>query len=108
MEMLLNSVFPQQISSVWFSTNEIFCFVFIVFCSRRKNSLQSCSPGPSPATSPHPIQRQGSYLSVSTDLPVFTPPDSPSLPTNHWRSRLHAIKNSFLGSPRFHRRKIQG
>ncbi|RZF48750.1 hypothetical protein LSTR_LSTR013834 [Laodelphax striatellus] len=27
--------------------------------------------------------------------------------SNHWRSRLTTIKNSFLGSPRFHRRKLQ-
>ncbi|XP_021926347.1 serine/threonine-protein kinase BRSK2 isoform X3 [Zootermopsis nevadensis] len=26
---------------------------------------------------------------------------------HHWRSRLTTIKNSFLGSPRFHRRKLQ-
>ncbi|XP_014226381.1 serine/threonine-protein kinase BRSK2-like [Trichogramma pretiosum] len=25
---------------------------------------------------------------------------------HHWRSRLNTIKNSFLGSPRFHRRKL--
>ncbi|XP_026477521.1 serine/threonine kinase SAD-1-like, partial [Ctenocephalides felis] len=27
--------------------------------------------------------------------------------TQHWRSRLNTIKNNFLGSPRFHRRKMQ-
>ena len=25
---------------------------------------------------------------------------------HHWRLRLNTIKNSFLGSPRFHRRKL--
>lgn len=35
-----------------------------------------------------------------------TPPGSPS--AAHWRSRLNSIKNNFLGSPRFHRRKMQG
>ena len=35
-----------------------------------------------------------------------TPPGSPS--ATHWRSRLNSIKNNFLGSPRFHRRKMQG
>lgn len=25
-----------------------------------------------------------------------------------WKTRLTNIKNSFLGSPRFHRRKLQG
>lgn len=77
---------------------------------RRKNSMQSCTtPGTSPSTSPRPIARQSSCSSVSGELSVFAEgDDSPSLPTSHWRSRLHAIKNSFLGSPRFHRRKIQG
>ncbi|XP_049839282.1 serine/threonine-protein kinase BRSK2 isoform X2 [Schistocerca gregaria] len=38
-----------------------------------------------------------------------TPPGSPHTSTtgHHWRSRLTTIKNSFLGSPRFHRRKLQ-
>ncbi|XP_050312319.1 serine/threonine-protein kinase BRSK2 isoform X2 [Anthonomus grandis grandis] len=39
----------------------------------------------------------------------MTPPGSPHLSStsHHWRSRLTTIKNSFLGSPRFHRRKLQ-
>ncbi|XP_056638496.1 serine/threonine-protein kinase BRSK1 isoform X2 [Diorhabda sublineata] len=43
-------------------------------------------------------------------LTPMTPPGSPhsSTTTHHWRSRLTTIKNSFLGSPRFHRRnKLQ-
>ncbi|XP_076255585.1 BRSK family serine/threonine-protein kinase sugar-free frosting isoform X1 [Rhynchophorus ferrugineus] len=42
-------------------------------------------------------------------LTPMTPPGSPHLSTtsHHWRSRLTTIKNSFLGSPRFHRRKLQ-
>lgn len=41
--------------------------------------------------------------------PSATPPGSPSNVANTpWKSRLHTIKNSFLGSPRFHRRKMQG
>ncbi|XP_043514261.1 serine/threonine-protein kinase BRSK2 isoform X2 [Frieseomelitta varia] len=39
-----------------------------------------------------------------------TPPGSPHTgagsSAHHWRSRLTTIKNSFLGSPRFHRRKL--
>ncbi|KAI3389018.1 hypothetical protein SNEBB_003532 [Seison nebaliae] len=27
--------------------------------------------------------------------------------TNQWRSRLHSLKNSFLGTPKFHRRRLQ-
>ncbi|XP_068082860.1 serine/threonine-protein kinase BRSK2 [Anabrus simplex] len=40
---------------------------------------------------------------------LCTPPGSPHTSTtgHHWRSRLTTIKNSFLGSPRFHRRKLQ-
>lgn len=26
----------------------------------------------------------------------------------HWRTRLNSFKNNLLGSPRFHRRKLQG
>ncbi|XP_071057214.1 serine/threonine-protein kinase BRSK2 isoform X2 [Onthophagus taurus] len=42
-------------------------------------------------------------------LTPMTPPGSPhsSTTSHHWRSRLTTIKNSFLGSPRFHRRKMQ-
>lgn len=43
-------------------------------------------------------------------LTPMTPPGSPHASTtgsHHWRSRLTTIKNSFLGSPRFHRRKLQ-
>ncbi|PNI26717.1 BRSK2 isoform 1, partial [Pan troglodytes] len=36
-----------------------------------------------------------------------TPPSSPSVGGVPWRARLNSIKNSFLGSPRFHRRKLQ-
>lgn len=39
-----------------------------------------------------------------------TPPGSPHTGAGsgayHWRSRLTTLKNSFLGSPRFHRRKL--
>ncbi|XP_023727635.1 serine/threonine-protein kinase BRSK2-like [Cryptotermes secundus] len=47
-------------------------------------------------------------LSTSNIAPC-TPPGSPHTSTtgHHWRSRLTTIKNSFLGSPRFHRRKLQ-
>lgn len=38
------------------------------------------------------------------------PPSAPGSPYSapYWKSRLNTIKNSFLGSPRFHRRKLQG
>ena len=44
------------------------------------------------------------YFSDTPDS-VSTPPGSPSMA--HWRNRLSTIKNNFLGSPRFHRRKLQ-
>uniref|UniRef100_A0A3Q4ABZ7 Protein kinase domain-containing protein n=1 Tax=Mola mola TaxID=94237 RepID=A0A3Q4ABZ7_MOLML len=42
-----------------------------------------------------------------TGTPSPTPPPSPSIGGVAWRTRLNSIKNSFLGSPRFHRRKMQ-
>lgn len=71
-----------------------------VFYSR-KASLSS-SPSSSPISSAR-IPARG-----PTHSPSATPPGSPSIQNNPWRSRLHTIKNSFLGSPRFHRRKLQG
>lgn len=46
----------------------------------------------------------------------LTPPSSPgsggsglaSSSSAHWRTRLNSFKNNLLGSPRFHRRKLQG
>lgn len=45
-----------------------------------------------------------------TGTPGTTLPPSPGggLGGAAWRSRLNSIRNSFLGSPRFHRRKMQG
>uniref|UniRef100_A0A674AH03 Serine/threonine-protein kinase BRSK1-like n=1 Tax=Salmo trutta TaxID=8032 RepID=A0A674AH03_SALTR len=45
----------------------------------------------------------------------LTPPSSPggsgglaASSSAHWRTRLNSFKNNLLGSPRFHRRKLQG
>lgn len=38
---------------------------------------------------------------------IGTPPGSPQHLSNHWKSRLTSIRNSVLGSPKFHRRKPQ-
>ncbi|CAG7836204.1 unnamed protein product, partial [Allacma fusca] len=71
------------------------------------------SPVPSPKM-PHRVANQSSSSGLNNDqdspgmsgvLPNPTPPGSPHLA--HWRSRLNTLKNSFLGSPRFHRRKLQ-
>ena len=44
------------------------------------------------------------FLPDSSDSSATTP-GSPSMA--HWKNRLSTIKNNFLGSPRFHRRKLQ-
>ncbi|XP_064635686.1 serine/threonine-protein kinase BRSK2-like isoform X2 [Lineus longissimus] len=73
----------------------------------RKNSLSSVNstPSASPLNSPKMPVRG---LSTPSDSPQQTPPGSPGVqqPTP-WKTRLNTIKNSFLGSPRFHRRKMQ-
>ncbi|XP_052006706.1 serine/threonine-protein kinase BRSK2-like isoform X3 [Xyrauchen texanus] len=73
---------------------------------------------PNIQVTPHPSPR-GSPLSTPKGTPVHTPkespagtpsptpPPSPSIGGMPWRTRLNSIKNSFLGSPRFHRRKLQ-
>ncbi|XP_025999967.1 serine/threonine-protein kinase BRSK2-like isoform X11 [Astatotilapia calliptera] len=78
----------------------------------------STSPLSSPRVTPHPSPR-GSPLPTPKGTPVHTPkdspagtpsptpPPSPSMGGMPWRTRLNSIKNSFLGSPRFHRRKMQ-
>ncbi|XP_056400114.1 serine/threonine-protein kinase BRSK2-like isoform X1 [Hyla sarda] len=73
---------------------------------------------PLPQVTPHPSPR-GSPLPTPLGTPVHTPKDSPTgtpsgTPPSSpgvggvaWKTRLNSIKNSFLGSPRFHRRKLQ-
>ncbi|XP_060583686.1 serine/threonine-protein kinase BRSK2-like [Ruditapes philippinarum] len=68
----------------------------------RKASLSSGSQNGSPVLSPKHARGTPSHS------PSPTPPTSPSVQNTPWKSRLHTIKNSFLGSPRFHRRKLQG
>ncbi|CAI9729816.1 serine/threonine-protein kinase BRSK2-like isoform X1 [Octopus vulgaris] len=67
----------------------------------RKASITG-SPGSSPLSSPKLSQR-----ATPTNSPTNTPPTSPRITPAPWKTRLHTIKNSFLGSPRFHRRKLQ-
>lgn len=67
----------------------------------RKASITG-SPGSSPLSSPKLSQR-----ATPTNSPTNTPPTSPRVTPAPWKTRLHTIKNSFLGSPRFHRRKLQ-
>ncbi|XP_064602017.1 LOW QUALITY PROTEIN: serine/threonine-protein kinase BRSK2-like [Liolophura sinensis] len=69
----------------------------------RKASLTTGSPISSPLTSPK-LSPRGSTPSKS---PSPTPPSSPGIQAPPWKTRLHTIKNSIMGSPRFHRRKMQ-
>ncbi|XP_054165364.1 serine/threonine-protein kinase BRSK2-like isoform X2 [Oppia nitens] len=55
----------------------------------------------SPLNSPKPHR-----TSNNSEELMETPPGSP-LSQPYWKSRLNTLKNSFLGSPRFHRRKLQ-
>ncbi|CAG02397.1 unnamed protein product, partial [Tetraodon nigroviridis] len=72
--------------------------------------LIQVTPHPSPRGSPLPTPK-GTPVHTPKDSPAGTPtptpPSSPSIGGMPWRTRLNSIKNSFLGSPRFHRRKLQ-
>ncbi|KAF6210906.1 hypothetical protein GE061_014018 [Apolygus lucorum] len=61
---------------------------------------QHRTSAPSEASDPTPT------ITIAGTHGNIVPPGSPHT-SNHWRSRLTTIKNSFLGSPRFHRRKLQ-
>uniref|UniRef100_A0A8C1JSL3 Si:dkey-16p21.7 n=1 Tax=Cyprinus carpio TaxID=7962 RepID=A0A8C1JSL3_CYPCA len=68
------------------------------------------SPSPSPSPLPSPIPRGG----VGGGSMSLTPPSSPggsggmaASSSAHWRTRLNSFKNNLLGSPRFHRRRLQ-
>uniref|UniRef100_A0A672RMH3 non-specific serine/threonine protein kinase n=1 Tax=Sinocyclocheilus grahami TaxID=75366 RepID=A0A672RMH3_SINGR len=70
-------------------------------------SSSSRSPSPSPLLSSIP-------RSVGVGSLSLTPPSSPggggsmaASSSAHWRTRLNSLKNNLLGSPRFHRRKMQ-
>jgi len=79
---------------------------------RRKNSLQGSmsASAVSPASSPQlgPARPMAHLVATVPDTRTATPPGSPSVSSVAWRARLHSIKNNFLGSPRFHRKKLQG
>ncbi|XP_029441131.1 serine/threonine-protein kinase BRSK1 [Rhinatrema bivittatum] len=72
--------------------------------------LTQVTPHPSPRGSPLPTPL-GTPVHTPKDSPTGTPggtpPTSPGIGGMAWKTRLNSIKNSFLGSPRFHRRKLQ-
>lgn len=59
--------------------------------------------GPAP-NSPH----HGGANAGNTPSPAMTASTCSNASSQLWKTRLTNIKNSFLGSPRFHRRKLQG
>ncbi|XP_060112071.1 serine/threonine-protein kinase BRSK1 isoform X3 [Heteronotia binoei] len=68
------------------------------------------TPHPSPRGSPLPTPLGTPVHTPKespTGTPGGTPPSSPGVAGVAWKTRLNSIKNSFLGSPRFHRRKLQ-
>uniref|UniRef100_A0A667X544 BR serine/threonine kinase 2 n=1 Tax=Myripristis murdjan TaxID=586833 RepID=A0A667X544_9TELE len=70
----------------------------------------STSPLSSPRVTPSPPPRAPPCTRPRRARPGPPPPrrpPSPSIGGMPWRTRLNSIKNSFLGSPRFHRRKLQ-
>uniref|UniRef100_A0A667WY92 BR serine/threonine kinase 2 n=1 Tax=Myripristis murdjan TaxID=586833 RepID=A0A667WY92_9TELE len=74
----------------------------------------STSPLSSPRLPPSPSRSHGPTPSLTPPQTPSRPgpppprrPPSPSIGGMPWRTRLNSIKNSFLGSPRFHRRKLQ-
>uniref|UniRef100_A0A096M2I4 Serine/threonine-protein kinase BRSK2-like n=1 Tax=Poecilia formosa TaxID=48698 RepID=A0A096M2I4_POEFO len=99
----------------------------LVFQRSRSVSGASTGLSSSPLSSPR-VTPQGSPLPTPLGTPVhqiqhdgaggaslsLTPPSSPGGSGNlaassstHWRTRLNSFKNNLLGSPRFHRRKLQ-
>uniref|UniRef100_A0A8C1JSB2 Si:dkey-16p21.7 n=1 Tax=Cyprinus carpio TaxID=7962 RepID=A0A8C1JSB2_CYPCA len=77
--------------------------------SQRSRSVSGASTGlsSSPLNSPR-VTPQGSPLPTPLGTPVHHPQHPPPTPSSaHWRTRLNSFKNNLLGSPRFHRRRLQ-
>uniref|UniRef100_A0A8C2A4D9 Si:dkey-16p21.7 n=1 Tax=Cyprinus carpio TaxID=7962 RepID=A0A8C2A4D9_CYPCA len=82
--------------------------------SQRSRSVSGASTGlsSSPLNSPR-VTPQGSPLPTPLGTPVHHPQHPPPTPPSsssssaHWRTRLNSFKNNLLGSPRFHRRRLQ-
>ncbi|XP_050720077.1 serine/threonine-protein kinase BRSK2-like isoform X3 [Eriocheir sinensis] len=69
-------------------------------------SSSTSTSGVSTVTSTTAGNQQSGTITPGDDS---NPPSAPGSPYSapYWKSRLNTIKNSFLGSPRFHRRKLQ-
>ena len=108
---------PQHVSlclsvCLFVNVSVCMCACLSVCVRRRKNSLQGSmsASAVSPASSPQlgPARPMAHLVATVPDTRTATPPGSPSVSSVAWRARLHSIKNNFLGSPRFHRKKLQG
>ncbi|XP_060748927.1 serine/threonine-protein kinase BRSK2 [Tachysurus vachellii] len=71
-------------------------------------------PSSSSSSSSSRAEGGGAGSSAGGGSLTLTPPSSPGAgggmaasSSAHWRSRLNSFKNNLLGSPRFHRRKLQ-
>ncbi|XP_047657133.1 serine/threonine-protein kinase BRSK2 isoform X3 [Tachysurus fulvidraco] len=71
-------------------------------------------PSSSSSSSSSRAEGGGAGSSAGGGSLTLTPPSSPGAGSGmaasssaHWRSRLNSFKNNLLGSPRFHRRKLQ-
>uniref|UniRef100_A0A8C5FF04 Si:dkey-16p21.7 n=1 Tax=Gadus morhua TaxID=8049 RepID=A0A8C5FF04_GADMO len=84
--------------------------------SQRSRSVSGASTGLSssplssprvrtPPPDPSPAHHHHHHPSTSSSSSGSTPP--PPSSSAHWRTRLNSFKNNLLGSPRFHRRKLQ-
>ncbi|KAK8742704.1 hypothetical protein OTU49_001630 [Cherax quadricarinatus] len=74
--------------------------------SSTSTSTSTSTSGVSTVVSSTSSHQQSCTITPGDDS---NPPSAPGSPYSapYWKSRLNTIKNSFLGSPRFHRRKLQ-
>lgn len=70
---------------------------------KRKINMKLLFSGPAP-NSPH----LSAANAGNAPSPAMTASTCSNASSQLWKTRLTNIKNSFLGSPRFHRRKLQG
>ncbi|KAF7259017.1 hypothetical protein EG68_04013 [Paragonimus skrjabini miyazakii] len=74
-----------------------------------KSPLDSCTSSGSAVTNPSSCSSTNRTQHFSTvaqaSTPASTTPTSPNASSQPWRIKLNNLKMSFLGSPRFHRKK---
>ncbi|KAF6780436.1 hypothetical protein AHF37_00071 [Paragonimus kellicotti] len=71
-----------------------------------KSPMDPCTSSGSAVTSPTSTSRAQHFSTVApASTPACTTPTSPNASSQPWRIKLNNLKMSFLGSPRFHRKK---